>query len=606
MVYLIFGFKKCRVFFMRFKTEWDLSHIYKGDIKKLVAKDLATIKKAYLSFAKKYRKDKKHLKNAKALAKAIEEYEKISSNPSGERAARFYSYRRYLNSEDNEARAELAKLSEFFTELGNELEFFMLEVAAIDKKTQSNFLKNKELFQFRYFLKKVFENAKHNLSEPEEKIMNLKGLPAHGMWVSGFSKLLAKQTVEFEDKQIPISEAGSKVSTLPTKQRRELHEKVMNAYKSVSDFAESEINAIVTNKKINDKLRCYKTPYEATVKGYENDLNTVRYLTEAVSKNFSIAHKFFKIKAEMLGENKLGYADRSAKVGNVGINIPIEQAADKTISAFNVAGSEFGAFVKEMFKKGLVDVFPKKGKGSGAFCSSGVRELPTYVFLNHINDFRSLTTLAHEMGHALHSKYAKNQRPLYEDYTIAAAEVASTFFENLVFEQELKELSEKEKMVLLHDKINDDISTIFRQVACFNFEVELHETIRKQGFLPKEEISEMMNKHMQSYLGPVFELNQLDGYFFVTWSHIRNFFYVYSYAFGQLISDALYERYKADKSKIKDVIKFLSAGGSESPENIFRSIGINPNKKFFEQGLQKISRDIDELEKLWKASKNEK
>ena len=112
-----------------------------------------------------------------------------------------------------------------------------------------------------------------------------------------------------------------------------------------------------------------------------------------------------------------------------------------------------------------------------------------------------------------------------------------------------------------------------------------------------------MNKHMKSYLGPVFEIKELDGYIFVRWSHIRNFFYVYTYAFGQLISDSLYTRYKEDKSKIKDVIKFLSAGGSDSPENIFRSIGINPNKKFFEKGLQKISKNIDELERLWKASK---
>jgi oligoendopeptidase F len=435
--------------------------------------------------------------------------------------------------------------------------------------------------------------------------MNLKGLPSHGMWVSGFAKLLAKQTVQFEGKEIPVSEAGGKIPNLPTKERRLLHSELMKVYENVSDFAESEINAIVTNKKINDKLRGFKTADEATIKGYENDPKTVKELVDAVTKNFGIAHKFFKIKAEMLDETgkKLSYADRAAKVGSVEVKIPIEKAANKTIECFNSADKDFGNFVKEMFEKGLVDVFPKKGKGSGAFCSSGLRELPTYVFLNHVDDFRSLTTLAHEMGHAIHSKYAHTQRPFYEDYTIATAEVASTFFENLVFEDALKGISEKERMVLLHDKINDDIATIFRQVACFNFEVELHETIRKEGFLPKEKIAELMNKHMRSYLGPAFELKSEDGYFFVNWSHIRNFFYVYSYEFGQLISDALYERYKKDKESIKDVIAFLSAGGSDSPENIFRKIGINPNKKLFETGLLRIKKNIDELEKLWKNYK---
>ena len=585
------------------KTEWDLTHFYKGDYKKGVAKDLAIIKKSYLSFAKKYRKDKSHLKNPKALAKAIEEYEKLISDISGERPFRYFSYRKYLNSKDDEATSELSRISNFFIPLTNEIEFFMLEIAKIPKEKQKIFLNHKDLSDFKYLLTKIFENAKYNLSEPEEKILNLKSRPSHGMWTSGVSKTLSKQMVGWQGKEITISEASGKIPKLETKERRSLHKELLKVFESVSDFSEHEINAIVTNKKINDELRGFKTPYESTVKGYENESKTVKDLVEVVTKNFHMAHSFYKIKAEMLGESKLQYADRSAQIKNSKVEIKIEEAAQKTIEAFNSAHTDFGNFVKEMFGGGLVDVFPKKGKGSGAFCSGGVRSLPVYVFLNHNNDFRSLTTLAHEMGHAIHFKFSKKQRPIYEDCTIATAEVASTFFENLVFEKALEGVSDEEKMILLHDKINDDISTIFRQIACFNFENELHETIRKVGFLPKEEVAKLMNKHMQSYLGTIFELTDLDGYFFVNWSHIRNFFYVYSYAFGQLISDALYERYKKDPKTIKDVIQFLEAGGSNSPENIFRKIGINPNKKFFENGLLRIKQNIDELEVLWKKYK---
>lgn len=587
---------------MKYKTEWDLSHIYKKDPKKEVVKDCAQIKKLYLVFAKKYRKDKKHLKSAKALAKAIEEYENLSKNPAGERPGAYFSHRTSLNAQDNEARAEIAKLSDFYANLSNEVEFFMLEIAKIPKNLQIKFLRSKELFPFKYFLKKLFENAKYHLSEAEEKIMNLKGTPAHSMWVSGFSKLLSKQTVIFEGKDLPIAEAFAKISTLDTEKRRALHKEVMKVLEKISDFSESEINAVVTNKKINDKLRGFKIPYEATVKGYENDLKTVKDLVESVTKNFGLAHKFYKIKAEMLGEKKLFYSDRAARVGETEIKISFEEATDKVIKSFSKTDPDFGNFVEEMFVKGLVDVFPKKGKYGGAFCSSGT-EVPTYILLNHISDFRSMTTLAHEMGHGIHAKYSKKQRPLYEGHTIATAEVASTFFENLVFEEALQNISPKEKMILLHNKISDDIATIFRQIACFNFENELHLTIRKEGFLPKEKIAELMNKHMKSYLGPMFELTLEDGYFFVNWSHIRNFFYVYSYAFGQLISDALYERYKKDKSKIKDVIQFLSAGCSDSPENIFKKIGINPNKNLFETGLNRIKKNINELGRLWKASR---
>ncbi len=582
----------------KYKTKWDLTQIYKGDYKKQIEKDLKTIKKEYLDFAKKYTKDKKHLKNPKALKKAIEEYEKLSTNPSGERPIFYYSYRKSLNSQDNEAVSEIVRLSDFFAKLSNELEFFMLEISGVPKNIQEKFLKSKDLFPFKYFLTKLFENAKHNLTLPEEKIMNLKSLPSRGMWVSGFSRLLNKQTIIFDGKEIPISEASALIPTLPTTKRRSLHNELMKSLKNISDFAESEINAIVVDKKINDELRGFKTPFEATVKSYENEPKTIKDLVEAVTKNFHIAHKFYKIKKEMLGENFLNYADRGAKIGKISAQIKLDDAINKTLNAFSRASREFGDYVIEMFENGQVDVYPQKGKSGGAFCSSS-SSLPTFVLLNHVDDFRSLTTLAHEMGHAIHSKYSKKQRPIYEDYTIATAEVASTFFENLVFEEAINDLSEKEKMILLHDKINDDISTIFRQIACFNFENELHLTIRKEGFLPKERIAELMNKHMQSYLGPDFNLNEEDGYFFVNWSHIRNFFYVYSYAFGQLVSDALYENYKKDNSKIKDVIEFLSAGGSDSPENIFKKIGINPNKKFFELGLKKIENNIKELERLW-------
>jgi oligoendopeptidase F len=587
---------------MKYKTKWDLGHIYSKDYKEESAKDLASIKKTYLTFGKKYRKDKKHLKNPKALARAIEEYEELSKNPAAERPDAYFSYRTYLNSEDNEAQAEIAKISQFYADLANEVEFFMLEIGKIPKGLQKSFLKSQELKPFRYFLKKIFDNAKYNLSEAEEKILNLKAVPARGMWVSGFSKLLSKQTVNFEDEELPIAEAFAKIPTLETSKRRALHQETMKVLQRISDFSESEINAVVTDKKINDKLRGFKIPYEATVKGYENDLKTVEDLVETVTKNFEIAHEFYRIKAEMLGEKKLSYADRAAQVAKTEIKVPFEEAVGQVIRTFNGASPEFGNFVEDMLAKGLVDVFPQKGKHGGAFCSNGIN-VPIYVLLNHVENFHSLTTLAHEMGHGIHFKYSKKQRPIYEDVTIATAEVASTFFENLVFEEALQNVSTEEKITLLHDKIQDDISTIFRQIACFNFEKELHETIRKEGFLSKEKIAELMNKHMQSYLGSAFELAPEDGYFFVNWSHIRNFFYVYSYAFGQIISDALYQRYKADKSKIKDVIEFLSSGSSDSPENIFKKIGIKTDKKLFESGLNRVKSNIDELKKLWRQSR---
>jgi oligoendopeptidase F len=223
------------------------------------------------------------------------------------------------------------------------------------------------------------------------------------------------------------------------------------------------------------------------------------------------------------------------------------------------------------------------------------------VLLNHVDSAKSVMTLGHEMGHAIHGELSKVQKPLYENHTISVAEVASTLFENFVFEELLKTMTEKEKIIALHDRIQDDVQTIFRQIACFNFEVELHETIRKNGSLSKEEMGTLMNKHMKAYLGPKFTLTDLDGYFFVSWGHLRMFFYVYSYAYGQLISKALYKKYQADKNYIHEIKKFLSAGGSKSPEDIFKDIGIDTTKpEFFIEGLKSIEEDIERLKKLIK------
>lgn len=585
----------------KYKTEWDLSHIYNGNVKAKVKKDNTAVERGYKIFASKYGKNKNYLKNPIVLKRALEEYEELLYTLASSRPYMYYAYRKNLDSQDNEAVAELAKLTDFHAKLANQIKFFPLEIGKIPKKTQKKFLKDNKLSSFKYLLQKIFENAKYRLSESEEKIMTLKETPAQGMWISGFSRLLNKQMMSFKGKNIPVSKAIGLMPSLNIKDRRVLHDSIMAIFENIADFAESEINAIVTDKKINDELRGYKRPYEATVLEYENDLKTVENLLEAVNNNMRIAHRFYKLKAKMLGQKKLCYADRNAKLGEVKTKIPLERAIKRTIESFNSADPMFGNFVREMFEKGLVDVFPKKGKTGGAFCSHAFG-LPTYVLLNHAGDFRSLATLAHEMGHALHTEFSKKQRPFYEDYTIATAEVASTFFENLVFESALENVSREEKIILLHDKISDDISTIFRQIACFNFENELHQFIRKEGFLPKEKIVELMNKHMQKYLGPVFDLKSKDGYFFVHWSHIRRFFYVYSYAFGNIISSALYQSYKEDKTKIKDVVKFLSAGSSDSPENIFRGIGINPDKKFFEKGLEKVEKDISELERLWRLT----
>jgi oligoendopeptidase F len=266
--------------------------------------------------------------------------------------------------------------------------------------------------------------------------------------------------------------------------------------------------------------------------------------------------------------------------------------------AFAEASPEYARILEHYLIRGQIDVVPRAKKSGGAYCSS-VHGLPTFVLLNHTNDFHSFTTLAHEMGHAIHSEKSAVQPILYDDYSVSVAETASTFFEGLAFNHATKSLSGEARIKILHDKIQDDIATVFRQIACYNFEKELHERIRHEGWVPKEVIAQLMNKHMAAYLGDTVSIDPDDGYFFVSWSHIRRSFYVYTYAYGQLVSSALLSMYQDNPRTIAKVEEFLKAGRSDTPERIFKKIGIDVTKPaFWSAGIDVIEENIAELELL--------
>ena len=579
------------------KTNWNLGLLYKSSKDPQIEKDINEFVDLCNKFSKKYNANSNFVKSEDKLLKSLQDYESLSDrlNP---KPVYYFSYTTSLNSSDNEAQAKISKLTSILNKAENEITFYPLALGKIPTTDQKKYLNSKKLSKYRYLLSRRFLVAKYDLSESEEKIINLKSLPSHSMWTRGFEKLMEKQTVNFKSKELPLPEAINLLRELKTSDRRKLHEKIIQKLFSISDFAESEINAIVNNKKIDDELRKLPKPYSGRILAAEDDETSVMNLVDIVSKNFKISQRFYKVKAKMLKLKELKYPDRVASVGQVKKKYSFDESFKILNKTFSGYDKDFSLILNSMTNNGQIDVYPKKGKSGGAFCS-GSHNNPTYVLLNHVNNFESVSTFAHEMGHAIHGELSKKQGVLYEDYSLSSAETASTFFEGLVFKEMTSNLSKQEKIVALHDKIEDDISTIFRQIAFFNFELELHNQIRDKGEMSKEEIAKLMNKHMESYLGPIFQLDEIDGYFFTCVSHIRYMFYVYTYAYGSLVSKSLLALVNKDKNNISKVKKFLEAGGSDTPENIFKSIGIDVTKPdFFKNGLKEIENDVDDLEKL--------
>ncbi len=581
-----------------FPTEWDLSRLYQSPKDPQIDQDLKDHQEKRRAFAQKYKNRTDYLTDPDQLLTALKKYEQLLNDLNGARPLMYFHYLTAINSQQSQYHARLNKITRQLTKAHNQLTFFAIQLGKIDPALQDKFLNTPALKKYHYLLQQRFKLAQYDLPEEQEKLLNLTDQTSYQMWVKGVEKTVNQLTVEFKDEQLPISKATQLIPELKTQDRRQLHHNLLSTVSAVEDFAETEINAIITYKNTQDELRGYKLPYEQTVISAENKLGTIELLIDIVTKNFDLAHRFYQLKAQLLKEEELTYADRSAKIDQIEQQYDFQHAYQLVKETFANLDPDFSRILEKMLQQGQLDIFPKKGKVSGAFCSSSTNN-PTYVLLNHTSDFNSVTTLAHEMGHAIHSELSKQQPVIYQNYSKSIAETAGTFFEQFAFEALIEDFSNQEKIVALHNLIQDDINTVFRQIAFFNFELDLHQQIKQEGYLEARQIGGLLNKHMGAYLGNKFNLTQLDGLSFILWPHLRYFFYTYTYAYGHLISRALVNQVKHHPKKIKQVKKLLTAGGKDQPLRLLQQSGIDITQPdFFQLGLTAIEKNIEQLETL--------
>ncbi|MDB4983947.1 MAG: hypothetical protein JWM20_126 [Patescibacteria group bacterium] len=587
------------------KTTWNLELLYKSPEDPQIEKDIKLIVSACKKFEKKWKGTNAYFKSDKILAEALKDYAKLYETIGQQKPSQYFHLLNDTQLNHPTAKARLMQIEQSMTEAWNRIIFFDLELAKIPPKDQKKFLSSAILKQYRYHLEKIFKSAKYELSESEQKILNLTEQTSYEIWTSGVKKMLSEQKILFGGKEMGMSEAAGISPSLPREDRENIYNQIIEATKRVAPFAESEMNAVLTIKKIKDDLKGYKHPYSSSILSKQNDEKAIIRFSKIVTNHFPIAHRFYALKKKMLGmKEPMRIFDVSADPGKVSRKFSFDESVKIVRAAFASIDPQFVEVFDSFLQNGQIDAFPRLNKRAGGYCASS-HGLPTFILLNHTENFDSVRTLAHEMGHAFHAEFSRSQPAFYESCTLSTAEVASTFFENVAFDKIFETLSEEEKIIALHDKVSSSLASVFLQIAGFNFEVELHETLRKEGFVSKEKMSELMLKHRASYFGSAAKLDRDDGLLWVRWQHMRYYFYVYTYAYGELISSAMYAKYKEDKSFVKKLKQFLSAGGSDTPENIFKSIGIDTTKdEFWIAGIKNIEADVIKLEKL--VNKNTK
>ena len=573
------------------KTTWDLTQLYDSLEDPRIERDVRAYERATKALARELRANRTWKKSPRALARAIEKLNALDKK-AYEGPLYYLFYRKDLDARDTPAKALMARLEPRYTKARNLLTFFHTELATLPKATQKVFLESRHLKPYQYLLKKVFENGIFTLSETEENILALKGEVAGSRWEAMTGEFVAKASVTIDKKQVPIPEALERVMNYPKGKRRKAWKEMVGVFKSLADVAEHELNALVTNHKIDNELRGRTSPEEATIRHYENAPRVISSLVEVVTDSYPISHKFYAIKARLLGEKTMEYVDRGVALGAPSVSLSFDSCIKRVREVFGAVHPRYADIVDRLVEQGRLDVYPKKGKTNGAYCSHGV-SMPTFVLLNHVDNLRSYETLAHELGHAIHSERSKTQPPHYEGYSTATAETASTLFEQIALDALLEEVPKDEKVMILDHKLTGDTASIFRQIAAYTFEQTLHRQVAKEGYLTKDVIASMLAKELRAHLGKSVRVTDDDGYSFVYWSHFRRFFYVYTYAYGQLVSRALFERWKKNPSYVDAIDDFLVAGSSRSPEEIFTQAGLSFTRgAVFKEGLEGIGKEV--------------
>ena len=588
------------------RNEWDLSLLFSGDGDPRIEREMQRVETESYHFIRKWKGRKDYLFEPRVLREALDEYERWRRTCGFDGDAGYYFWLRTEQDQNNpELKARFNKIEEFSRRIENDMQFFQLRIGKIPRRRQSEFLANRGLAPFRHFLERIFAEAKYLLSEPEERILNLKSSTSYSNWIKMTFGFLSR-----EHRRVLIEGGGTGMRTLPemlsllSSREKKVRDSAARTFNAIlagyTDVAEAEINSVLANKRTDDELRKVSRPDLS--RHIEDDVESkvVDALVETVSGKFDIPARFYRLKARLMGVRRLRYHERNVPYGKIGAKYSFAASGDLIRRVLRNLDADFSAIFEGFLANGQIDVYPRKGKAGGAFCAHHLMSQPTYILLNHTDELSDVLTLAHELGHGINNELIrKRQNALNFGTPTSTAEVASTFMEDFVLQEIIGKADDESRLAIMVKKLDDDVSTIFRQIACYLFESELHAEFRKKGYLSKDEIWRMFGRHMAAYMGDAIEQSKGSENWWVYWNHIRYFFYVYSYAGGLLISKSLQNSVKADPGFIVKVKDFLSAGLSDSPLNIFLKLGIDiGDAVFWESGLAEVDHLLRETESL--------
>ena len=581
--------------------EWDLSDLYSSASAKEIVKDLKSVEQLSESFASKY-ENKLSTLSATEMLICLMSQEKITGLMG--RLMSFAALRYYQMTTDVSRTKLLSDIQDKITQLSAKIIFFSLEFNTLDESHLNDMLnENSELRRYRTAFDRMRAMKPYQLSDELEKFLHEQSVVGATAWNRLFDETIISLKFNINKKDLSLEEVLNQLTDANRRNREK-------AAKSLSKVLEKNItlfsritNTLAKEKSIEDKWRKFPNPQFSRHLTNDVEEEVVKALRDSVVDSYSkTSHRYYKLKAKWLGLNKLEIWDRNAPLPqNEEKVISWSEARSIVTSAYTEFDPRMDALVQPFFEKGWIDAAVKPGKAPGAFSHPTVTDVHPYILLNYLGKPRDVMTLAHELGHGVHQSLSSSQGEILANTPLTLAETASVFGEMLTFQKMLSESKgEINRKQLLAGKVEDMINTVVRQISFYDFECRVHHN-RQLGELTPDQINKIWLDVSKESLGPVF--NYVKGYENF-WAYVPHFihspFYVYAYAFGDGLVNALYSAYQSGVPNFEDkYFELLSSGGSKHHSQLLKPFQLDASDPtFWTKGLDLISSMIDELEEL--------
>jgi oligoendopeptidase F len=577
---------------------WDLSDLYPAPDSPSLHADLDTAERRSKDFAASH-EGKLATHSAAVLAKAIETYQDIE-----ETLGRVMSYAQLVFSADGSDPRNgqfYQSMTERVTAISSNLLFFTLELNRLEDANLAQLLADPALRRWAPFLRDLRVFRPHQLDDALERLLHEKEVTGPAAWHRLFDETVADMRVPVGADSLTVSDALNRLSSPDRDARQAAATGIGAAFSEKIKLFGLITNTLAKDKEIIDTWRRYPRPDSSRNRANMVEDAVVDALVDAVTASYGrLSHRYYALKARWLGLPRLQHWDRNAPLpGEDDSDIPWTDARDQVLGAYAAFSPDLAEIGRRFFDRPWIDATLRQGKAGGAFAHPTVPSAHPYLLLNYHGRTRDVMTLAHELGHGVHQVLAGAQGYLLSGTPLTLAETASVFGEMLTFRALLsREQNPARRRLLLASKVEDMLNTVVRQTAFFRFERKLHEERRGGELLPTR-IGELWLDVQSESLGPAFDFTPE---YSVYWSYVPHFvhtpFYVYAYAFGDCLVNALYAEYEAGHPDFaRKYLDMLRAGGTLRHRELLAPFGLDASDpRFWNRGLDIIAGFIDELE----------